>query len=83
MAYSPNASSSTVRLHQGTQREELETVVTILDDDGEKYLHDFFMHPAAPADQPVPLRPSMFAAHLDLDARRNQGSIAPERPCMS
>jgi cysteine synthase A len=36
------------------QYPELETVVTILDDEGEKYLHDFFMHPAAGADQPVP-----------------------------
>ncbi len=34
------------------QYPELETIVTILDDEGEKYLHDFFMHPAA--DQPVP-----------------------------
>jgi len=33
---------------------ELETVVTILDDEGEKYLHDFFMHPAPGADQPLP-----------------------------
>jgi len=33
---------------------ELKTVVTILDDEGEKYLHDFFMHPASGADQPVP-----------------------------
>jgi cysteine synthase A len=36
------------------QYPELETVVTILDDEGEKYLHDFFMHPAAAADRPVP-----------------------------
>jgi len=33
---------------------ELKTVVTILDDEGEKYLHDFFMHPAPGADAPVP-----------------------------
>jgi cysteine synthase A len=33
---------------------ELKTVVTILDDEGEKYLHDFFMHPAAGTDAPVP-----------------------------
>ncbi|MGH8214953.1 MAG: PLP-dependent cysteine synthase family protein [Rhodanobacteraceae bacterium] len=33
---------------------ELETVVTILDDEGEKYLHDFFMHPAASDHAPVP-----------------------------
>lgn len=33
---------------------ELKTVVTILDDEGEKYLHDFFMHPAPGADSPVP-----------------------------
>jgi cysteine synthase A len=33
---------------------ELKTVVTILDDEGEKYLHDFFMRPAAGADAPVP-----------------------------
>ena len=33
---------------------ELKTVVTILDDEGEKYLHDFFMRPAPGADQPVP-----------------------------
>src|SRR6185437_6320256 len=31
------------------QYPELETVVTILDDEGEKYLHDFFMQPAAGA----------------------------------
>jgi len=36
------------------QYPELETVVTILDDEGEKYLHDFFMQPAAGADKPVP-----------------------------
>ena len=36
------------------QYPELETVVTILDDEGEKYLHDFFMHPASGADKPVP-----------------------------
>jgi len=33
---------------------ELKTVVTILDDEGEKYLHDFFMHPAPATDTPVP-----------------------------
>ncbi|TAN05235.1 MAG: cysteine synthase family protein [Rhodanobacteraceae bacterium] len=33
---------------------ELKTVVTILDDEGEKYLHDFFMHPAPGTDKPVP-----------------------------
>lgn len=33
---------------------ELKTVVTILDDEGEKYLHDFFMHPAPGSDSPVP-----------------------------
>ncbi|MCC7330769.1 MAG: cysteine synthase family protein [Gammaproteobacteria bacterium] len=33
---------------------ELRTVVTILADEGEKYLHDFFMQPAAGADRPVP-----------------------------
>jgi cysteine synthase A len=33
---------------------ELETVVTILDDEGEKYLHDFFMHPTAGTEKPVP-----------------------------
>ena len=37
-----------------TQHPELKTVVTILDDEGEKYLHDFFMHPAPGADRPVP-----------------------------
>ena len=36
------------------QYPELQTVVTILDDEGEKYLHDFFMRPAADADKPVP-----------------------------
>ena len=36
------------------QYPELETVVTILDDEGEKYLHDFFMQPAAGAAKPVP-----------------------------
>jgi len=36
------------------QYPELKTVVTILDDEGEKYLHDFFMHPAPGADQPLP-----------------------------
>ncbi len=34
---------------------EIKTVVTILDDEGEKYLHDFFMHPAREAaEKPVP-----------------------------
>ena len=33
---------------------EIKTVVTILDDEGEKYLHDFFMHPTPESDQPVP-----------------------------
>ncbi len=33
---------------------ELRTVVTILADEGEEYLHDFFMQPAAGADSPVP-----------------------------
>lgn len=33
---------------------ELETVVTILDDKGEKYLHDFFMQPKAEAERTVP-----------------------------
>ena len=37
-----------------TQHPELKTVVTILDDEGEKYLHDFFMHPAAGHDKPLP-----------------------------
>jgi len=36
------------------QYPELETVVTILDDEGEKYLHEFFMQPAAGTDKPVP-----------------------------
>ncbi|HET7932003.1 MAG TPA: cysteine synthase family protein [Rhodanobacteraceae bacterium] len=36
------------------QHPELNTVVTILDDEGEKYLHDFFMHPAASDHAPVP-----------------------------
>jgi cysteine synthase A len=33
---------------------ELETVVTVLADKGEKYLHDFFMHRAPGTDQPLP-----------------------------
>ena len=33
---------------------EIKTVVTILDDEGEKYLHDFFMHPTPESDKPVP-----------------------------
>jgi cysteine synthase A len=33
---------------------ELKTVVTILDDEGEKYMQDFFMHPAASDNAPVP-----------------------------
>ena len=36
------------------QHPELKTVVTILDDEGEKYLHDFFMHPTAGHDKPLP-----------------------------
>jgi cysteine synthase A len=36
------------------QHPELQTIVTVLADKGEKYLHDFFMHPAAGADQPMP-----------------------------
>ena len=36
------------------QHPELKTVVTILDDEGEKYLHDFFMHPASGSDKPLP-----------------------------
>ncbi len=36
------------------QHPELKTVVTILDDEGEKYLHDFFMHPAPSDSAPVP-----------------------------
>ena len=35
------------------QYPELKTVVTIFDDEGEKYMQDFFMHPRA-ADNPVP-----------------------------
>lgn len=33
---------------------ELETIVTILDDKGEKYLHDFFMRAAPNAEKPLP-----------------------------
>lgn len=33
---------------------ELETVITVLDDEGEKYLHDFHMPPAAGVDRPLP-----------------------------
>ncbi len=33
---------------------QLRTIVTILDDEGEKYLHDFFMHPAHAAHPPLP-----------------------------
>ncbi len=33
---------------------ELETVVTILDDEGEKYMQDFFMHPTRDSDHPLP-----------------------------
>ena len=33
---------------------ELETIVTILDDKGEKYLHDFFMRAAPSAEKPLP-----------------------------
>ncbi len=36
------------------QNPQLKTVVTIFDDEGEKYLHDFFMHPAASDHAPVP-----------------------------
>ncbi|MCK9539433.1 PLP-dependent cysteine synthase family protein [Dokdonella sp.] len=36
------------------QHPELKTIVTILDDKGEKYLHDFFMQPANGADRPLP-----------------------------
>lgn len=35
---------------------ELRTVVTVLADKGEKYLHDFFMHPAAESGHDVPFR---------------------------
>ncbi len=33
---------------------ELKTIVTVLDDKGEKYLHDFFMRAAPGADRPLP-----------------------------
>ncbi|KAB2899195.1 MAG: cysteine synthase family protein [Dokdonella sp.] len=33
---------------------ELKTIVTIFDDEGEKYMQDFFMRPAAATDAPVP-----------------------------
>lgn len=33
---------------------ELETIVTILDDKGEKYLHDFFMRAVPSAEKPLP-----------------------------
>ena len=33
---------------------EIKTVVTILDDEGEKYLHDFFMHSTPENNKPVP-----------------------------
>ncbi|HSM95791.1 MAG TPA: hypothetical protein VLT91_07095 [Rhizomicrobium sp.] len=33
---------------------QLRTVVTIFDDEGEKYLHDFFLRPAASDHAPVP-----------------------------
>lgn len=36
------------------QHPEFKTIVTIFDDEGEKYLHDFFMHPAAGDSAPVP-----------------------------
>lgn len=36
------------------QYPELKTVVTILDDEGEKYLHDFYMQPAADTGKPLP-----------------------------
>lgn len=38
------------------QHPELKTVVTILDDEGEKYLHDFFMHPEPQTDKPLHFR---------------------------
>ncbi|MBX3699538.1 MAG: cysteine synthase family protein [Dokdonella sp.] len=40
--------------HIREQFPELRTVVTIFDDEGEKYLHDFFMRPTASSDGPVP-----------------------------
>lgn len=36
------------------QHPELETIVTILADEGEKYIQDFFMHPGQSSDQPLP-----------------------------
>jgi cysteine synthase A len=36
------------------QNPQLQTIVTIFDDEGEKYLHDFFMRPAASEHAPVP-----------------------------
>ena len=42
------------RLRIREQHPELRTIVTILDDEGEKYLHDFFMRPAPQTDSPVP-----------------------------
>ncbi|TAM86749.1 MAG: cysteine synthase family protein [Candidimonas sp.] len=36
------------------QHPELKTVVTILDDEGEKYMQDFFMHPAPEVKKEVP-----------------------------
>lgn len=41
------------------QYPEIKTVVTILDDEGETYLHDFFMHLASGADKPVPFHRSV------------------------
>ncbi|HEX7349099.1 MAG TPA: PLP-dependent cysteine synthase family protein [Rhodanobacteraceae bacterium] len=40
--------------HIRKQYPELKTVVTIFNDEGEKYLHDFFMHPDPAAEHPVP-----------------------------
>ncbi|MBS0194435.1 MAG: cysteine synthase family protein [Proteobacteria bacterium] len=39
--------------HVRAQHPEMKTIVTIFDDEGEKYLHDFFMHPDA-AGKPLP-----------------------------
>ena len=33
---------------------ELKTIVTIFDDEGEKYMQDFFMHPTQSSDKPLP-----------------------------
>lgn len=40
--------------HVREQHPELKTVVTIFDDEGEKYLHDFFMHPAPSDSNQIP-----------------------------